>query len=169
MALNETAWLALLAYLAELGAIDAARAKDLAAEYAGLRPALARQLATLVTEEKASALYLGALKALLASERAVLRELGGGNQSAMLGWGGGKAPLDDLEPLPGEGPRPGQHLLGWRDDQGVYLIADAAYTAVCAFLQQGGQRFGFTKQAVHEQLASDGLLARTDPQGARRW
>jgi hypothetical protein len=145
LALNATAWELLLAFLANLGAIDQTRHAALRAEYEAQLPDLARGVATLVTEEKASALYLGALKGLVAGERAVLRDLDG--QFAL----DGDTPVE---------LRPGQTMLGWRDAEGIYLIPEIAYNAVAAFLRQGGQEFGFTKNAVHEQLHSDGLLVR---------
>ena len=101
--------------------------------------ALARAQLHLTTQERYSQLFLETVRALVASGRAVL-----------------------LSPETGL-PEPGQVLLGSRDSNGTYLIAQAAYDEVCRHMRAAGRPVGFSLRALSQLFQQDGLLQSVEP------
>ncbi len=53
---------------------------------------------------------------------------------------------------------PGAALLGWQDDDFVYLIPDAAYNTACNFERAEGGFFPLKRRALYKMLQEDGGL-----------
>jgi hypothetical protein len=137
MAQNRMAWTVLGDFLTAHGAWTESERLRADAEYQTISLETIRGMATKVDEEKAASVFSAAVKAMLAAGEAVILPR---NESS-------EPPL-------------GKTLLGWQDDDGVYLIGDAAYHAVEKWLRQEGRSIGFTSQAVWEQFAEDKKLTK---------
>lgn len=96
---------------------------------------LCSEMAGRVSEEKASMTFVGSIQALIESGQMVL-----------------------LPRLSSEAAPPGKELLGWRDDEGIYMQANIAFHAAERWLRQIGKSIGFNANAVWDQLEADGLL-----------
>jgi hypothetical protein len=97
---------------------------------------LARRQLALTRQERYAAVFLETLRSLLASGRAVLL---------------------DLDAEASERP-PQQVVVGARDSGGVYLQTTVAFNEMVRQLRALGQPAAFTKRALAQQLAQDGLL-----------
>lgn len=103
--------------------------------------ALAKLQIELTTGERYSQLFLDAVRGLVASGRAVLLDLESENQEMTTS----------------------QVLIGGRDHQGLYLIADVAYDEVCKAAKQAGRTVAYTKRALGQLLGQDGALVSRQP------
>lgn len=103
--------------------------------------ALAKLQIELTTGERYSQLFLDAVRGLVASGRAVILDLEAENQEMTTS----------------------QVLIGARDRQGLYLIADVAYDEVCKAAKQAGRTVAYTKRALGQLLAQDGALVSRQP------
>ena len=54
----------------------------------------------------------------------------------------------------------GAELLGWYDDDYVYILAGAAYNRVARFLRDEGRHFPVKKRTLRKHLADEGYLMR---------
>ena len=107
---------------------------------------LALAQGTLVMEERASLVFLQAVRSLLASGRAVLHNLDGGTP--------------DLTPS--------QVLIGGVDRTGTYLMTPTTYDLVCEYKRRAGQVVPWSQRALVQMLEQDGLLVSTDSDGRHK-
>jgi hypothetical protein len=107
---------------------------------------LAQAQGTLVTEERASLVFLHVVRSLVASGRAVLHNLDGG-------------PPDVT---------PNQVVIGGFDRTGTYLMVPTAYDLVCEYKRRAGQVVAWSQRALVQMLAQDGLLVSTDSDGRHK-
>ncbi|MBW3636333.1 MAG: hypothetical protein KY445_07700, partial [Armatimonadetes bacterium] len=110
-------------------------AEDFAKEHAKGLKIVARDMGIQTAESLEAHRYIEALRQLLATQRFVL--------VPRLG-----------EAVFGQEER----QIGWFDDQGVYLLPDLAYRAACELLRDSGGLNGLSKNTLHKQLDSLGLL-----------
>ena len=52
----------------------------------------------------------------------------------------------------------GKVLLGWQDNEGIYMQPNTVYHAVEKWYRQVGQSIGFSAKAMFDQLEADGLI-----------
>jgi hypothetical protein len=97
---------------------------------------LALAQGTLVTEERASLVFLQAVRSLVASGRAVLHDLEGGTPEVA----------------------PAQVLIGGVDRTGTYLMTPTTYDLVCEYKRRAGQMMPWSQRALVQMLEQDGLL-----------
>ncbi len=107
---------------------------------------LALAQGTLVTEERASLVFLQAVRSLVASGRAILHDLEGGTPEVA----------------------PAQVLIGGVDRTGTYLITPATYDLVCEYKRRAGQVVPWSQRALVQMLEQDGLLVSTDTDGRHK-
>ncbi|MCX7950148.1 MAG: hypothetical protein N2509_08565, partial [Treponemataceae bacterium] len=67
-------------------------------------------------------------------------------------------------------PEPGTDLVGWYDEDFIYLLPEAAYHAVARFLREEGRHFPVKERALWKYLFEEGYLLRNegDPHYTRR-
>ncbi len=107
---------------------------------------LALTQGTLVTEERASLVFLQAVRSLLASDRAVLHNLEGGTPEVT----------------------PNQVLIGGFDHTGIYLMTPTTYDLVCEYKRRAGQVVPWSQRALVHMLEQDGLLVSTASDGRHK-
>jgi hypothetical protein len=100
----------------------------------------------LVTEERASRLFLQAVRSLVASGRAVLQNL--------------EAETQEMTTA--------QVLIGAFDRNGTYLMTPTVYDLVCEYKRKAGQTVSFSQRALAQMLEQDGLLVATDADGRHK-
>jgi hypothetical protein len=121
--------------------------KELAEEFysehqKGLR-IVARDMSNQTAESLEAHRYLEALRQLLAIEKYVL--------------------IGRTQNIPFE---KADRIIGWTDDDGVYLMPDLAHRAACELLRDSGGLNGLSKNTLHKQLDSLGLLVNKGAGGA---
>jgi hypothetical protein len=136
LAQNRLAWDTMGRWLVSRGVWSETERERRLAEYDEIALGIIQVMAQYIDEEKASAAFLRALKALLDSGQAVLLE----------------------KSKPDQDPTDRRIMLGWRDDDYVYLLRDVAYHAVETWYAAEKKGLGFGMSAVEEQLIADGLL-----------
>lgn len=122
-------------FLQYMGQWTETEAAQRLAEFDGYAGDLLTEMAGRIQQEKASNSFLTAVRALLDSGRAEL------------------LPRDSKQE-----PSQGKELLGWKDGQYIYLLADASYHAAEQWYRQMGGSIGFSRQAIHAQLVDDGVM-----------
>jgi hypothetical protein len=131
-------WLGLhcgLSYAVEAGACSSEEATDVEAECWEAVQAVGRMQGGLVAGEQPVRRFLETLVALLTQRRALL------------------LPKYDR----GEDVKPEDNLMGWHDDEWLYLLPDLAYTAVTRFCRDGGEPFPVNRKRLYWELSQDGL------------
>lgn len=106
-------------------------------------------------------IYLGAIRALIASGRAHIAAKDGGcppENPVRWGWAEGIAAGEPLW-------RPQGELVGWTDGTDVYLESSIAYKLARQHAEAEGQPLVVSKRMVHEQLRQRKLLASTGGKG----
>ena len=106
-------------------------------------------------------IYLGALRALVASGRAYIAAKDGGcppENPVRWGWAEGIAAGEPLW-------RPHGELVGWTDGTDVYLESSTAYKLARQHAEAEGQPLAVSKRMVHEQLRERKLLASAGAKG----
>jgi len=134
-------WLGLhcgLKYAAEVGACSNEEATDLTAACWAAIQTVGRTQSTLVAGEQPVLRFLEILVTLVSQRRALL------------------LPKYD----PGEDVKPEENLIGWQDDDWLYLLSEAVYKAVSQFCRDSGQPFPVGQKRLHWELDQDGLLER---------
>ncbi|MGQ9622317.1 MAG: hypothetical protein ACUVTO_02540 [Candidatus Caldatribacteriaceae bacterium] len=109
---------------------------------------LGREHSKLLTEEKPTVKFLTVLDAMFTQGEAHLQDrITGGEPDSgeRWGWRGGEA----------RGA-----LLGWVDEECVYLLLDASYRAVCEYLRFEG--FPIRERTLRENLMTEGWLISND-------
>ncbi len=101
---------------------------------------------TLVTEERASLVFLQAVRSLLASGRAVLQNL--------------EAEFQEMTTA--------QVLIGGFDGMGTYLMTPTTYDLVCEYKRRAGQVVPWSQRALVQMLEQDGLIVSTDGDGRHK-
>ncbi len=101
---------------------------------------------TLVMEERASLVFLQAVRSLVASGRAVLHDLEGGTPEVT----------------------PSQVLIGGFDRTGTYLMTPTTYDLVCEYKRRAGQGVPWSQRALVQMLEQDGLLMSTESDGRHK-
>ena len=104
-------------------------------EHEDILLSLCGEMARRIGEEKASTSFVESIRALIESGKMAL-----------------------LPRLSSTSLSPGQELLGWQDNEGVYMQANIAFHAAERWLRQIGKSIGFNANAVWDQLEADGLL-----------
>lgn len=131
-------WLGLhcgLSYAVEIGACSNEEATDLTAACWEAVQTVGRAQGSLVAGEQPVRRFLETLVVLVTQRRALL------------------LPKYDR----GEDVKPEENLIGWQDDEWLYLIPDAAYTAVTRFCRDSGEPFPVGRKRLHWELGQDGL------------
>jgi hypothetical protein len=59
-------------------------------------------------------------------------------------------------------PEPGTELLGWYDDDYIYLLPEASYHLVARYLREEGRHFPVRENTLRKYLAEEGYLERGD-------
>ena len=107
---------------------------------------LALAQGTLVTEERASLVFLQAVRSLVASGRAVVQHLEADSQEMTTA----------------------QVLIGGIDHTGTYLMTPTTYDLVCEYKRRAGQSVPWSQRALVQMLEQEGLLASTDSDGRHK-
>lgn len=129
-----------LTYAREVGACDSVEEEEFRARSWEALVARARIQERLVEEERPSRRFLEILGTVLTQRRATL------------------FPKDN----PGEGIRPETPLIGWQDDEFLYLLPDAAFQIVARFARETGEPFPVRANRLRQDLVSEGI-AQPDP------
>lgn len=122
-------------------AIDEARA-----EHDDILAALCAQMAQRIQAEKSSVTFIEAVQAMLASGAAVIIE----RQTAERDVSGDLRLNTDV-PV-------GKTLLGWKDDDGIYMHADTAFHEIERWYRQVGGSIGQNAGSLWDQLRADGFI-----------
>jgi len=128
-------------FVQEVGALAPVQREELAKETWTILLALAEAQGLRVEEERPANRFLEVLGTLLAQDRALLQ--------SRLGVDGAK-------------PAPHQELIGYQDQDFVYLLPQAAHKAVADFCRRQGQPFPWNARAVRQDLDRSGLLVHGD-------
>ena len=94
----------------------------------------------IVEDEKPTRRFLGVLYTIIAQGRALL------------------LPKDET---PKE-PKPGVDFVGWRDDDFLYLLPEATFSAVVRFCRDTGEHFPTRQERLKRDLAKEGI-SECDP------
>ena len=54
------------------------------------------------------------------------------------------------------------HLIGWQDDEWIYLLPEGAHRAVSRFCRETGELFSLTRDRLRRELIQDGLAVGDD-------
>lgn len=131
-------WLGLhsgLSYAVEVGACSHEEADGLRSECWDALLTLGRMQGSLVTGEQPVRRFLETVVALLTQRRALL------------------LPKDDAE----GNVKPEDNLIGWQDDEWLYLIPEAAFAAVVRFCRDSGEPFSLNRKRLYWELRQDGI------------
>jgi hypothetical protein len=128
-----------LSYAEEIRACEPSEATEIGAQCWEALVERARIQGRLIEEEKPTRAFLSILTTLLMQKRAIL------------------LPKDDS----GEDLRPELTLIGWQDDEYLYLLPDAAFQAVARFARDAGDPFPIRENRLRQDLVQEGL-ARAD-------
>ncbi len=129
-----------LAYAEDIGSCTGGEAESLRARGWDALVSLGAAQGRLVEDERPSRRFLRVLLTLVTQGRALL------------------LPRDENN----DGGRPGADLIGWQDDEGIYLIPEASHQAVSRFCREAGEPFPVRRERLQKDLALDGL-AQCDP------
>jgi hypothetical protein len=129
-----------LHYAEEIKACDPVEAADIRDESWEALVERARIQSQLVDEEKPTRTFLGTLGTLLVQKRVVL------------------LPKEDS----GEGFHGDAALIGWQDDEYLYLLPDAAFQAVARFTRDAGDQFPIRENRLRQDLVQEGFT-KHDP------
>jgi hypothetical protein len=121
-----------LQYAEDIGACSSGEAEDLHGQCWEALEALGRAQGHLVEEERPTLRFLKVLLTLATQRRSAVRH------------------RDDEES--------GPDLLGWQDDDGLYLLPDAAFAAIARFCREGGTPFPTSQDRLRRDLDKEGLL-----------
>lgn len=124
----------------EIGACSASEAEDLRGQGWEALLSLGRAQGRLVEEERPTRRFLRVLLTLITQRRVLL------------------LPRDEG----GEGFSDGPPLIGWQDEEALYLTPEAAVQAVGRFCRDGGEPFPFREERLKRDLAKEGL-SECDP------
>jgi DNA polymerase-1 len=125
-----------LTYAEEIGACSRSEAMERRHDCWAALLASGNDQARLIESERPSRRFLRVLLALVVQGQAVLM------------------PKDDAKEV---GMPQGCLLLGWVDDQYLYLIPDAAYQAVAHFCRDAGEPFSIAFERLKSDLRNEGL------------
>jgi hypothetical protein len=128
-----------LNYAVEVGACSPEEAEKIRGEAWEALTSLGRSQGRLVEEERPSRRFLRVLHTLLVQRRGVLLARSDGGE--------------DLQ---------GSELLGWQDNEFLYLIGEAAWHAVSRFCRDAGEVFPVREERLKQDLLKEGL-AEPDP------
>lgn len=124
-----------LTYAEEVGACSLTEAEDLRGACWEALLAIGRAQAQVVEEERPSRLFLQVLLTLVTQGRGLLLPKDAGP--------------DRL--------RAEQLLIGWQDEEAIYLIPEAAFVAVNRFCRESGEGFPLRQEGLRRDLAREGL------------
>jgi len=127
-----------MAFAAEVGAISAGVADEWRSVSWDVLMELAKEHAQTIAEERPALRFVSALSAIL-------------NQGIVY-----LADKDTGDPPVGALMQ-NSRLIGWRDEHMLYLIPEATYREITAFLQAAGG-FPMTQRAISELLVKEGLI-----------
>jgi hypothetical protein len=130
----------MLAYTTEVGALNEAEAQELRDRGWEALKADAEAQARRVEMEKPTVCFFEVLRDLLAQGKVRLEVREGIGQIG--------------------GEESGSELLGWYDDDCVYLLPGAAYNRVARFLRDEGLHFPVKSSALRKHLCEEGFLMR---------
>jgi hypothetical protein len=131
-------WLGLhccLVYAREVGALSNGQAAEFGEKCWKAFLEIGREQAKIVEEEKPTRRFLGVLYTIIAQGRATL------------------LPKDES---PTE-PKPGVDFVGWRDDDFLYLLPEAIFSAVVRFCRDTGEHFPTRQERLKRDLAKEGI------------
>lgn len=140
LAQNRLGWEALNRYLVAVGLSDQAEAAYRMKEHEIILYELAEKMGQRVRQERASTLFLDVLNTLLDSDKIRIAPIGSDLKGSPIGNG--------------------DELVGWYNQDGIYLSAHAYY-AVEEYLRRVGETLAFSRQEIYEQLISDEKIVKT--------
>ncbi len=130
-----------LTYATEIGVLTASGAEEWRERgWAALRTGAEAQ-AQRIERERPTLLFLEVLSGLVAQGKAKLYPRSG-----------------DREFI----PEPGTELLGWYDDDYIYLLPKPAYHAVARFLREEGRHFPVKERTLWKHLLEEGYLLQNE-------
>jgi hypothetical protein len=135
-------WLGLhcgLTFAVEIGAVSSAEAEDIEGRCWAAFLELGGAQGRILEDERPSLRFLRVLMTLVSQGRAVL-------------------PPRDSD----DGVRPGIDLVGWQDDEGLYLSPEAAHHAVSRYCRDAGEPFPIRRERLQKDLVLDGLAESED-------
>jgi hypothetical protein len=136
-------WLGLhcgLTYAQETEALSSSQAAELGEKCWKAFLEIGQEQAKIVEDEKPTRRFLGVLYTIIAQGRATL------------------LPKDES---PKE-PKPGVDFVGWRDDDFLYLLPEATFSAVVRFCRDTGEHFPIRQERLKRDLAKEGI-SECDP------
>jgi hypothetical protein len=125
-----------LTYAREAGALSTGQAAELGEKCWKAFLEIGREQAKIVEEEKPTRRFLGVLYTIIAQGRAALLLL--------------------KDETPGE-PKAGIDFIGWRDDDFLYLLPEATFSAVVRFCRDTGEHFPIRQDRLKRDLAKEGI------------
>ncbi len=156
LAQNTIGWRLMLAFFRDMGALEQEEADALLDEYQRVTSTVISGIAGMVAEQRASEIFLGALRTLWATGRVAIHPTTEGAATLEIGT------IDTIAwPITSSG----QQFVGWCDEKGIYLLGQAAYHEVQTYLRQEGRSLDFSLLAVYDQLVSDGVVVGTGSDG----
>ena len=129
-----------LTYAVEVGALGETEAAEWRERGWAALKACAEAQAQRVERERPTLLFLQVLSGLVAQGKAKLY------------------PKGNKEYI----PEPGTELLGWYDDDYIYLLPEASYHLVARYLREEGRHFPVRETTLRKYLAEEGYLERGD-------
>lgn len=154
-------WQEFLSFAEETGAITEAEGNAYWSRAWSALCAVGAQQAAYAADTDPVGIYLGALRAMIASGRVHVaeREHGGAPENPVR-WGWTEAQSAGVPTW-----RPQGDLIGWVDRDDLYLNADVAYKIARQHAEAENQPLTITKRMLHEQLRNKKLLASTGSEG----
>lgn len=135
-----TSWEVFLQYIEERGHWSLDRIEEFRKAYKRSLYELAKEQLNLTTQERYSQVFIEAVSGLLVSGRACLL------------------------PTP---PESGQTVVGYQDDQGVWLICNVVVDEVARSLRSAGRDLGASSRAISQMLYQDNMLLSVNPPNLR--
>ena len=132
-------WLGLhsgLSYAEEISALGATEASELRQKCWQAFIEIGQEQMKVVDEEQPTRRFLGVLYTIVTQGRAMLLA------------------KDENPPE----PKPGVDFIGWKDDDFLYLIPEASFSAVVRFCKDTGERFPIRHERLRRDLAKENLL-----------
>ena len=124
-----------LTYAKEVGALSTAEVAELGEKCWKAFLDIGREQAKIVEEEKPTRRFLGVLYTIIGQGRAALL-------------------LKDETPAE---PKPGVDFVGWRDDDFLYLLPEATFSAVVRFCRDTAEHFPIRQERLKRDLDKEGI------------
>ena len=155
-------WDMLLEHATNVGAITEAKRDELLSIGSDTLVDLGRKQEERILAERPSRRFINILKDLFAQKRAYLRDKSSNlepDDYEIWGWERKHTSEGDVAVL-----APGAELLGWIDEDYLYLLSEVSYRVVARFAREQGEPLTLTKKTLHMHLRREGVLVPVDGQ-----